>query len=102
MSTPTGEQVMIQNALDGLMALNEMEQLSEGSVLHDEDDAMAFVIAAAGAMPPKAEAVFRVLTEYAYLTMTSGIPYTDGKWKPRAAMTPEEVSAYRKQIMEGI
>lgn len=100
---------MIQSALEGLRALNEMEQIAETisctttetEEIAAYENAVALVLATAGAMPPRAEAIFTVLAEYVYMAMTAGTPVTNGKWKPFIAMTPEEVIVARKHMYEG-
>lgn len=56
---------------------------------HEQDEAMAAALQAAGPLSPYQDGFVRALVEFAQSSMRSGIPDLD-VWKPEAAMTARE------------
>lgn len=111
-NSTTIEQIRIDGGLAGLEALNKMEKaidkaleveaeadVSDSQYWRAWDDTLSYVRVAAGYMPPRAEGVLMAMAEYIYNAMLdpgNSLVCTDGRWKPQAAMTSEEVTADRE------
>ncbi|MHB1246178.1 MAG: hypothetical protein ACYCZH_07030 [Sulfuriferula sp.] len=103
----TALQIRIESACACVDAINTMNLMlhPEGCCWPNQeqywstlDNAMALVKEAAGDMSPKAEGVLMTLAEVIRDDLTCGSPIGWAGWVPEAAMTNEELTAFRKEF----